>query len=188
MPTLYIIAGPNGAGKTTSAESMLPGILNCVEFVNADNIAKGLSPFNTEGVAFEAGRIMLHRINDLAFQKVDFVIETTLSTLSYAKFIKDCKANNYEIVLVYIWLNHPDIAVERVAQRVKTGGHNIPKEIIVRRYYKGMKNLTNIFLPLCDEWIIADNSDSNIEIVARKDKFSIQILNNYKHKLICNDD
>ncbi len=187
MPILYIIAGPNGAGKTTSAESLLPNFLNCIEFVNADLIAKGISPYNTEAVAIQAGRIMLQRINELRHAKVDFVIETTLSTLSYAKFIRDCKQEGYDVVLIYIWLNHPDIAVQRVAQRFAKGGHNIPEEVIRRRYFKGLKNLNKIFLTLCNEWIIADNSNKELEVIARKDKFGEMILNQNKFKLISND-
>ena len=187
MPILYIIAGPNGAGKTTSAESLLPNVLNCIEFVNADLIAKGISPYNTEAVAVQAGRIMLQRINELRQAKIDFVIETTLSTLSYAKFIRESKQEGYEVVLIYIWLNHPDIAVQRVAQRVFKGGHNIPEEVIRRRYFKGLKNLNKIFLTLSDEWIVADNSDKQLEVIARKDKFGETIFNQKKYKLISND-
>src|SRR6218665_3727126 len=128
MPILYIIAGPNGAGKTTSAESMLPGVLNCVEFVNADLIARGISPYNPESVAIKAGRIMLNRMQELLEMGVDFVIETTLSTLSYANFIRECKDKGYEIVLIFVWLNHPDVAKDRVKQRVERGGHNIPED------------------------------------------------------------
>jgi predicted ABC-type ATPase len=188
MPILFIIAGPNGAGKTTSAESLLPNVLNCVEFVNADLIAKGISPYNTDAVAMQAGRIMLQRISELMNAKVDFVIETTLSTLSYAKFIKECKQNGYEIVLIYIWLNHPDIAVQRVAQRFAKGGHNIPEEVIRRRYFKGLKNLNKIFLTLCDEWVLADNSSKELEVIARKDEKGEVILNQNKYKLISNDE
>jgi len=186
MPILYIIAGPNGAGKTTSAESLLPNIINCVEFVNADLIAKGISPYNSDAVAIEAGRIMLKRIDELVNEKVDFVIETTLTTLSYINLITHCKNIGYEIVLIYIWLNHPTIAINRVAQRVKKGGHNIPTDIIERRYYKGLKNLYKKFLPLCDEWIICDNSGQELEIIARKDKLDTLIFNNNIFNLIQN--
>lgn len=187
MPILYIIAGPNGAGKTTSAESMLPGVLNCIEFVNADLIARGISPYNPESVAIQAGRIMLSRINELMNSGVDFVMETTLSTLSYANFIRECKQKEYEIVLIFVWLNHPDIAKKRVKQRVEKGGHNIPENVIERRYYKGIRNLNKIFLPLSSEWVIADNSGEVMEVVARKDKFETNIFNQNKYKIICDD-
>lgn len=187
MPILYIIAGPNGAGKTTSAESMLPGVLNCIEFVNADFIARGISPYNPESVAIKAARIMLQRMDELMNARVDFVIETTLSTLSYANFIKQCREKGYEIILIYVWLNHPDTAKERVAQRVAKGGHSIPLDVIERRYYKGMKNLNSIFLTLCDEWMICDNSGEKIILIARKNKDDIFIFNEEKYKLICHD-
>lgn len=187
MPILYIIAGPNGAGKTTSAESLLPGVLNCIEFVNADLIARGISPYNPESVAIQAGRIMINRMYELKDAGVDFVIETTLSTLSYAGFVKECKKKGYTIVLVFVWLNHPEIAKDRVKQRVKKGGHNIPENVIERRYYKGVKNLNKIFLPLCEEWVIADNSNDVMEIIAKKDKLDTEVFNLTKYKLICHD-
>jgi predicted ABC-type ATPase len=187
MPVLYIIAGPNGAGKTTSAESMLPGVLNCIEFVNADLIARGISPYNPESVVIQAGKIMLKRMDELKNAGVDFVIETTLSTLSYKNFIEECRQKGYEIVLIFVWLNHPQVAKDRVEQRVKKGGHNIPTDVIERRYYKGIKNLNKIFLPLCNEWVICDNSGDQIDVVARKDKFEMIIFNHTKYKIICND-
>src|SRR3954451_15984836 len=115
MPNLYIIAGPNGAGKTTASYTILPEMLNCREFVNADSIASGLSPFNAENVAFEAGRIMLQRIYQLLDGKIDFAFETTLAAKSYMSLIKQAKAINYEIVLLYFWLNSPELAKQRVA-------------------------------------------------------------------------
>lgn len=187
MPILYIIAGPNGAGKTTSAESMLPGVLNCVEFVNADLIARGISPYNPESVAIKAGRIMLNRMQELLEMGVDFVIETTLSTLSYANFIRECKQKGYEIVLIFVWLNHPDVAKSRVKQRVERGGHNIPEDVIERRYYKGLRNLNKIFLPLSNDWMICDNSDKLIVLVARKEKEDVIVFDEEKYKMICHD-
>ncbi len=135
MPNLYIIAGCNGAGKTTASYTVLPEMLNCKEFVNADSIAAGLSPFNTESVAFEAGRIMLQRINTLLNDGVDFAFETTLATRSYVSLIKEAEALGYKISLLYFWLESPNMAKQRVAERVKEGGHSIPAEIIERRYY-----------------------------------------------------
>jgi predicted ABC-type ATPase len=183
MPILYIIAGPNGAGKTTTAQKILPNDLKVVEFVNADNIAKGLSPFNPEGVAFEAGRIMLKRIKELAEQKIDFAFETTLSTLSYVSFIKDCKKKGYEVVLIFVWLNSIELAKKRVMMRVRMGGHNIEESIIKRRYKKGIKNLTEKFLSICDEWLICDNSEKEIELISKYSKGDLQIFNQQKHKI-----
>src|SRR6187551_1752960 len=138
---LYIIGGCNGAGKTTASYTILPEILNCKEFVNADEIAKGLSPFQPETVSFHAGRIMLERIDDLLEQTVDFAIETTLTTLSYKKTIELARAKGYTVNLLFFWLNDVNLAIERVRTRVIEGGHNIPEEVIIRRYKKGIKNL-----------------------------------------------
>jgi predicted ABC-type ATPase len=116
MPNLYIISGCNGAGKTTASYTVLPEILNCKEFVNADNIAAGLSPFNPESVAFESGRLMIQRINELLAHKIDFAFETTLSTRSYVSFVKKAKEIGYEVTLLYFWLSSPEMAIERVAK------------------------------------------------------------------------
>ena len=138
MPNLYIIAGCNGAGKTTASLTVLPEVLQCYEFVNADNIAKGLSPFNVEGVAFESGRIMLRRIQELLIQQVDFAIETTLASKSYASLIKQAKLLGYDVHLIFFWLNSVELAKERVKQRVLSGGHNIDVDVIERRYKAGL--------------------------------------------------
>lgn len=165
-PKLYIIAGCNGAGKTTASFAILPEILKCKEFVNADEIARGLSPFQPEKVAFEAGRIMLGRIEELLSKREDFAFETTLSTRSYKNKIIKAQEDGYMVILLFFWLRTPQLAVERVRSRVKEGGHNIPIEVINRRYTKGIKNLFNIYLPLCDEWMVIDNSESSYELVA----------------------
>lgn len=133
MPNLYIISGCNGAGKTTASFTVLPEMLNCQEFVNADEIARGLSPFQPEKVAVEAGRIMLQRIDELIKKQTDFGIETTLATRSYTQTIKKSKSQGYNITLVYFWLSSPELAIARVKRRVAEGGHNIPEEVIRRR-------------------------------------------------------
>lgn len=166
MPNLYIIAGSNGAGKTTASYTVLPEMLDCKEFVNADEIAKGLSPFQPEKVAIEAGRIMIGRIKDLVEKRVDFAFETTLSTKSYRQLINNCKALGYNVTLVYFWLNSVELAIERVRHRVLSGGHNIPNETIVRRYHSGIINLSKIYMPICDYWMIFDNSDYPSKLIA----------------------
>jgi predicted ABC-type ATPase len=158
MPKLYIIAGCNGAGKTTASYTVLPEMLGCREFVNADEIAKGLSPFNPESVAIEAGRLMLQRMDDLLSEGEDFAFETTLATRSYVKFVERVQAKGYFVTLLYFWLPTPEQAIERVATRVSEGGHNIPSDVIRRRYANGIKNLTTLYTPICDYWIIYDNS------------------------------
>ncbi|GAB2800398.1 zeta toxin family protein [Rhabdobacter roseus] len=166
MPNLYIISGCNGAGKTTASYTILPEILNCKEFVNADEIAKGLSPFQPEKVSLEAGRIMLQRIDFLLNIKANFAFETTLSTRSYVNTIKRAKENGYEVTLLYFWLNSQELAIERVKERVKEGGHNIPEQVIRRRYHKGIKNLLDLFIPIVDNWMIIDNSENPFIAVA----------------------
>ena len=143
---LYIIAGCNGAGKTTASFTILPEILDCKEFVNADEIAKGLSPFQPEKVSFEAGRIMLKRINELLETNENFAFETTLATKSYKSKIAEAKSKNYSVTLLFFWLQNVELAIERVKTRVIEGGHNIETEVIKRRYINGIKNLFEIYL------------------------------------------
>ncbi|MCF0068917.1 zeta toxin family protein [Dyadobacter sp. CY261] len=157
MPNLYIIAGCNGAGKTTASYTILPEILDCKEFVNADKIAEGISPFNAEKIALEAGRIMLNRVRDLMQRGEDFAFETTLSTKSYAALIRDAKAMGYTVSLLYFWLATPYVAIERVHDRVRRGGHSIPDETVIRRYQGGLKNFFSIYQPICDSWIMINN-------------------------------
>lgn len=178
MPNLYIISGCNGAGKTTASLTIFPDILDCREFVNADNIAAGISPFNPESVAIEAGRIMLHRIDELLHMGVDFALETTLATRSYVSLVREAKSRGYAVSLIYIWLNSPDLALQRVAERVQKGGHNIPVDVVRRRYKKGVHNLFHLFMPICDTWIIADNSFGSLEPIARKESEFDNIIEN----------
>lgn len=166
MPNLYIISGCNGAGKTTASFTILPEMLNCKEFVNADEIAKGLSPFQPESVSFQAGRIMVERIDELLNSGDDFAFETTLTTLSYLNTIKKAKEKGYSVNLLYFWLNDVNLAIERVKTRVIEGGHNIPEETIRRRYFRGIYNLTNKFIALCDYWIVINNSSRPFTFVA----------------------
>lgn len=155
---LFIISGCNGAGKTTAAATLLPTMFERTEFVNADNIARKLNPSNPEGVAIEAGRMMLIKIDELMSEGKSFTLETTLSTRAYKQLLQRAHNSGYAIILLYFWLNSPELAIERVATRVSEGGHNIPQDIIRRRYLKGIKNLFQIFIPLCDFWSIHDNS------------------------------
>ncbi|MBX3163475.1 MAG: zeta toxin family protein [Bacteroidetes bacterium] len=189
MPNLYIIAGCNGAGKTTASLTILPDVLQCNEFVNADSIAKGLSPFNEEAVAFEAGRIMLNRIQELLHKKTDFAIETTLASKSYASLIRQAKKSGYEVHLIFFWLNSVELAKERVQQRVLNGGHNIDKAVIERRYKAGLQNFNKIFCNLVDNWFIYDNSNNETEPIAEKIKgFDLKIFNIEKYKRIENEN
>ena len=178
---LYIIAGCNGAGKTTASFTILPEILDCKEFVNADEIAKGLSPFQPEKVSFESGRIMLRRINELLESNENFAFETTLATKSYKSKIVEAKSKNYNVTLLFFWLQNVDLAIERVKTRVIEGGHNIELEVIKRRYKNGIKNLFDIYLPIVDEAMIFDNSEGKHNLIAEKTLDSeIDILNQLK--------
>lgn len=178
---LYIIAGCNGAGKTTASFTILPEILNCKEFVNADEIAKGLSPFQPEKVSFEAGRIMLHRINELLTQNENFAFETTLSTRSYKNKILEARNRNYNITLLFFWLKNTELAKERVKTRVLEGGHNISEDVIERRYLKGIKNLFEIYLSIVDQALIFDNSEGKHILIAEMSiSEELNILNKTK--------
>ena len=184
---LYIIAGCNGAGKTTASFTILPEILDCKEFVNADEIAKGLSPFQPEKVSFEAGRIMLHRVNELLSVKENFAFETTLATKSYKSKVINAQKNNYTVTLLFFWLQNVDLAIERVKTRVLEGGHNIESEIIRRRYKNGIKNLFEIYISIVDEVMIFDNSGGKPELIAEKILESeVNILNETKFNKLKN--
>lgn len=177
---LYIIAGCNGAGKTTASFTILPEIIECKEFVNADEIAKGLSPFQPEKVSFEAGRIMLKRIEGLLNENESFGFETTLSTKSYKNKILNAKQNGYTVTLLFFWLNNVELAKERVKTRVKEGGHNIPNKVIERRYIKGIKNLFDIYLDIVDGALIFDNSFGKHELIAQKIEYEDIVISNAK--------
>lgn len=177
---LYIIAGCNGAGKTTASMTVLPEVLECEEFVNADEIAKGLSPFHPEEMAIEAGKLMLKRIDTLLGQRKSFAIETTLATRSYKGLVERAQALGYRVTLLFFWLPSPEMAEMRVAARVATGGHNIPKEVIHRRYWLGLQNLFEIFAPIVDDWSLYDNSFTQEPIVVAGETIETQKLKQIK--------
>jgi predicted ABC-type ATPase len=165
---LYIISGCNGAGKTTASFTILPEILDCKEFVNADEIAKGLSPFQPEKVSFEAGRIMLKRVNELLIDHQTFAFETTLATKSYKSKILEAQQQGYRVILLFFWLQNTELAKERVKTRVLEGGHHIDPTVIERRYLRGIKNLFNLYLPIVDSALIFDNSEGKHLLLADK--------------------
>ncbi|MBR4263039.1 MAG: zeta toxin family protein [Paludibacteraceae bacterium] len=167
-PNLYIIAGPNGAGKTTASFSLLPDVLHCLNFVNADEIARGLSPFAPESVAIQAGKIMLQRIDGLLLQKVDFAIETTLATRSYVQLVHRAQQLGYKVHLIFFALENEEQAIQRVAQRVSNGGHNISETDIRRRFKRGIANLLHLYMPICDSVLVYNNEMTPAKLVARK--------------------
>ena len=191
---LYIIAGCNGAGKTTASFTVLPEMLDCREFVNADEIAAGLSPFNPEGVAIEAGRLMINRIIHLLKEGETFAFETTLATRSYVKLVQQAQKRGYFVTLLFFSLASPEQAVKRVAQRVSQGGHNIPTEVVFRRYENGLSNLFKLYMPICDYWALYDNSVCPANKIAcgwRDKKVTVSKIDSYekfKNQYYKNDD
>lgn len=176
---LYIIGGCNGAGKTTASFTVLPDILDCREFVNADEIAHGLSPFNPASVSIEAGRLMIQRINELLNRDATFAIETTLATKSYFNLVRQAQKRGYTVMLVFFWLRSAELALHRVAERVSGGGHDIPAPTTRRRYVAGINNLFKIYMPEVDCWVIYDNSDTpRIQIAHGGKDVPTTVLNN----------
>ena len=165
---LYIIGGCNGAGKTTASFNILPELLNCKEFVNADEIARGLSPFQPEKVSIEAGRLMLTRIDELILSNQDFSFETTLSTRSFINTINRAKSSGYFVTLIFFWLESVELAKDRVRKRVSEGGHHIEEEVIKRRYKLGIKNLFNLYADQVDSLLIFDNSTLESDLISEK--------------------
>ena len=170
MPRLYIISGCNGAGKTTASYSLLPEMLDCKEFVNSDEFAKGLSPFDPSKASIQASRYMLMKIRYLLKRHEDFAVETTLATRTLLKTVKSAQAAGYTVTLLYFWLNSPDLAVERVRARVEAGGHNIPEETIRRRYNTGIYYFFKLYAPISERWILADNSQIPFRVIAEGSK------------------
>lgn len=157
-PRCIIIAGPNGSGKTTFAREFLPGEGDCPIFINADLIAAGLSPFQPEVAAIQAGRLMLQRMDEAARDREDFAFETTLSGLTYLRRLRVWKKAGYRLHIIYLKLSSPQLALSRVAERVRWGGHNIPRAVVLRRFRSGWSNFTLHYQELADSWAIYDNS------------------------------
>ncbi len=158
MPNVVVIAGPNGAGKSTTAPGLLRQAFSLEKFVNADTIASGLSAFDPESVAFGAGRLMLVRLRELAASRADFAFETTLASRTFAPWLRRLQQEGYVVHLIYLWLPSADLAVERVAERVRRGGHAVPEVVVRRRYKRSLSNFFNSYRPLADSWLMLDNS------------------------------
>lgn len=182
QPRVVILAGPNGAGKTTSSFELLKGAYAIDEFINADAIAKGLSAFAPESVALEAGRIMLTRIGDLVSKKQSFATETTLASRSLAGMVREWRQRHgYQVILFYLWLPSADMAVERVADRVRAGGHNIPEEVIRRRYERGVVNLLSTYKDIVDEWYLIDSSGTgSLRIIAEGTMLNEELIHDFE--------
>jgi len=165
-PNVYIVAGPNGAGKSTFARLFLPEYADCREFVNADLIAAGLSPFNPEGRAIQAGRLMLERVEALASTGVDFGFETTLAGRGYISLLRRLKDSGYRIHVFFLWLPSVEMALARVRERVLAGGHSVPEEVVRRRFSRGLTNLFKLYVPLLDTWLVFENAEELPNLVA----------------------
>jgi predicted ABC-type ATPase len=168
LKDIVIIGGPNGAGKTTAAPAVVPRELGIREFVNADEIARGLSPFNFEGAAVAAGRLMLQRMHALVRGSESFAFETTCSGRAHASWLRECKADGWRLTLLYLWLPSPQSALDRVARRVREGGHGVPAHVVIRRYKTGLSNMRHLYLPLADVAAIYDNSDEGRTLIAER--------------------
>jgi predicted ABC-type ATPase len=175
-PQLHIIAGPNGAGKTTFARNYLPRYADCLQFVNADLIAAGLSPFAPETATVAAGRLVLGQIRHLASQRVDFAFETTLSGRSYRPMLWSFKEQGYSICLYFLWLPTVQAALGRIADRVRQGGHGVPEGDVRRRYQRGIENFLHVYRPLSDSWILINNSDPSPRIIAIERTGNLSII------------
>jgi predicted ABC-type ATPase len=177
-PTCFIIAGPNGAGKTTFALRYLPQIAGCRNFVNADLIAYGLSPFDSLSAQYEAGRLFLREIYANIDRRVDFAFEATLAGRSHISLLKKLRQDGWQVVLFFLWIPDAAFSKSRIRERVEHGGHNIPDDAIYRRYPRIMHNLVKIYIPLCDKVVCYDNSESEPVLVFEQDSTGQKISNN----------
>ncbi len=169
-PVVHVIAGPNGAGKTTFATQFLPKLVHCEQFLNADLIAAGLSPFAPETQRIRAGRLLLERMAELQAKRQDFGFETTLSGRGHAAHLRELKRVGYQVLLYFLWLPDVDLAVKRVANRVRQGGHHVPEEDIRRRYRSGIRNFFRIYREIADVWQVFDQLGSLSRLIASEDR------------------
>lgn len=178
MPHVIVIAGSNGSGKSTAAPALLQDTVHIKDFVNADVIAQGLSAFQPEKAAIQAGRVMLERIKTLADEGINFAFETTLASRTFAGWLSRLKDKGYQFHLVFLWLRSVELAISRVADRVKMGGHSVPEETIRRRYAMGLKNFFTLYCPIADSWQLYDNSDAEqLALIALKTQGQVSIKN-----------
>lgn len=181
---MYVVSGCNGSGKTTASYTALPELFACSQFVNSDEFAKGLSPFRPEDASVTASRMMVMKIKYLMGLRSDFAVETTLATRSLRKIILAARELGYHVTVLYFWLDSKERAIARVRDRVSNGGHNIPEEVIRRRYDKGLKYFFDDYRFIADRWILADNSEPPFSVVAQGWKDSMIVRDNLKYERI----
>jgi len=174
---VYIIAGSNGSGKTTFAKEFLPNYAKCSNFVNADLIAMGLSPFDPMLVAIKAGKLVLQQIEELSSKTVDFGFETTLSGKTYLSLINELKSRGYKIHIFFLWIPNTQLALVRIKDRVARGGHNVPSSDVKRRFERSLNNFFNIYQPVADTWMLFDNSESKPSLIAKKTNSHVDVIN-----------
>jgi len=176
VKNVYIIAGPNGSGKTTFAKKFLPDYAKCSNFVNADLIAQGLSPFSPRTAAMKAGRLVLEQIRNLAEKNVDFAFETTLSGKFYISFLKDLKKKKYIINLFFLWIPNAELALNRIKDRVAAEGHNVPATDVKRRFHRGLYNFLKYYKPLSDTWLLFNNADAVPRLIAQEKDGKTEVI------------
>ena len=176
--SVYIIAGPNGSGKTTFATKFLPDYVKCQYFVNADLIARGLSPFSPEIAAMKAGRVVLEQIDTFAAKGFDFGFETTLAGKSYYKLLERLKLQGYHLHLFFLWIPGPELAIVRIQDRVAEGGHDVPPADIRRRFKRSLENFVRLYQPILDSWMLFNNTGSVPQLIAKKKNSHIEVLDN----------
>lgn len=165
-PTIYLIAGCNGAGKTTFAKEFLPKEVKCLRFLNADEMARGLSPLDPSAGAVKAARLLLREVHEAIRDGQTFGLESTISGLTYIRVLRDAQRRGYAVKLFYLWLPSAEVAVRRVRERVRKGGHNVPAADVRRRFARSLRNLVNRYLSVADEWRILNNSGAVPRLVA----------------------